>query len=106
MKEPLFKYQLSTITKVKTISNYLYNRIIELGFDVFLFTSKKSKSRYLEIFIEGNEKINVRISDHPPDYVTKYYCNYDIYNKEPREGAINFIKFLENFIKIYGNYSE
>ena len=102
IKELFFYEQFSSITNIKTITNFLYHKIINLGFDVFYFTSNTSKSRYLEIFIDGNEKVYVRISDHPSDCFATYRKNYDIYSKKPRKGALNFIEFLNNFTEEYG----
>ena len=101
MKEQFYYERFSSITNIKTITNFLYHKIINLGFDVFYFTSNTSKSRYLEIFIDENEKVYVRISDHPSDCFTAYRNNYDIYSKKPRKGAINFIEFLNNFTEEY-----
>ena len=101
MKDSYFVQNFKSITNIKTITYYLYNKIIELGYDVFIHTSRKSKSRYLEIFITTEERIYVRISDHPPNIFTDDRCNFDVYNLKPREGAITFLEFLDKFNILY-----
>jgi len=97
MKDTSNFFKLSSITKIKKITDYLDWRISELEYHVNQYYSKTSKSRYLEVFTKDNERINIRISDHPPNVIKYFDYDFDIYNKIHREGAINFIEFLEIF---------
>ena len=101
MKDSYCVRNFKSITNIKTITYYLYNKIIELGYDVFIHTSRKSKSRYLEIFVTTKERIYVRVSDHPSNIFTDDRYDFDVYNLNPREGAITFLEFLDKFNTLF-----
>jgi hypothetical protein len=68
-----------------------------MGFDIYVTYSKHSKSRYFDIPVTEENRIQVRLSDHPTNKQRRYRYNFDIYTIKTREGAMNYLDFLDAF---------
>lgn len=80
-------------TNIRKITAHVIEAIAGMGLDVWVSFSKYSKSRYLEVWMQGRQHI-IRISDHP---LSKGRFDYDIYTDRPRYGASNYVEFLNMF---------
>ena len=89
-------------TNIKSITKHVTNRIVEIGFDVSVSCSNKSKSRYLEIHLRPDYKIIVRVSDHPAEHATRWRYKFDIYATIRRRDSVDYIEFLDAFKQIVG----
>jgi len=90
-------------TNIKNITKHVAARVVEMGFTVFISTSNKSKSRYLEILLTEERRIIVRISDHPSDRASRSRYKFDIHAAAPRRGSVDYIEFLDAFKQIVGS---
>ena len=90
-------------TSIHKITKYVAQRITELGYNVYISFSNKSKSRYLEIMLSKERKLIVRISDHPADKEDRWRFKLDIHTKIHRAGSIDYIEFINIFKQIAGN---
>jgi len=89
-------------TNIKNITKHVAARIVEMGYNVFLSTSNKSKSRYLEIALAEERRLIVRISDHPADKANRWRYKFDIHSSAPRKGSVDYIEFIDAFKQIVG----
>jgi len=93
-------------TNIAKITKYVSDRIVALGYDVYISISNKSSSRYLEIKLSNERKIIVRIADHPADKANRWRYKFDIRTLEPRKGSVDYIEFLDAFKQIVGEQEE
>jgi hypothetical protein len=89
-------------TNIKNIAKYITQRINDLGFDVYISCSSKSKSRYLEFYLRKGYKKIVRISDHPASRDNRWKYAFDIHTTQRRHGSIDYIEFLDALKLIIG----
>ena len=89
-------------TNIKKITQHVSKRIAEMGYDVCISLSNKSKSRYLEIKLTEARKIVVRISDHHAYKLNRWRYKFDIRITASRPGSIDYIEFLDAFKQIAG----
>ena len=87
---------------INKITQYVGERIVDFGYNVFLSYSHKSRSRYLEVVLAENSKFIVRISDHPADKYNRWGYKFDIHTTAPRRGSVDYIQFLDAFKQIIG----
>jgi len=87
-------------TNIAKISQFLSRRITQLGYNVYISFSNKSNSRYLEVKLSKDRKLVARIADHHNN--TRDLYNFDIYTNERRNGAVDYIEFLDAFKQIIG----
>jgi len=90
-------------TNIKNITKYLVKRITDLGLDVYISCSNKSKSRYLDFYLRRGCKRTVRISDHPVDKANRSKYAFDIHTTQRRRGSVDYIEFLDALNLIIGN---
>ena len=88
-------------TNINKVTQHVAKRIAEFGYNVFISYSNKSESRYLEIEFSENNRVIVRISDHPADK-TNWKFKFDIHVLNNRRGSIDYIEFLNSFRQIAG----
>lgn len=88
-------------TNIKKITQHISRRITEIGYNVYISFSKKSESRYLEVRLSANRKINIRISDHIAGKGCHWH-QFDIHTTTQRKGSMNYIEFLDTFKQIIG----
>ena len=89
-------------TNINKITQHVSKRITEIGYNVYLSYSYKSRSRYLEIRLAEERKVIVRISDHPADKANRWRYKFDVHISERRKGSIDYIEFLDAFKQIAG----
>jgi hypothetical protein len=89
-------------TNINKISQYVGKRVNEIGYNVFISYSHKSRSRYLEIEFTKERKLIVRISDHPSDSTNRWRYKFDIHTNTQRKGSVDYIEFLDAFKQIVG----
>jgi hypothetical protein len=80
-------------TNIKRITQYITEKITDMGFDIYVTFSHTSKSRYLEFQVGTWRGFIIRISDHPSFRQWKY--DYDVYTHRPRWGAINYMVLIQ-----------
>jgi len=90
-------------TNIKNITKYVATRITEIGFNVGISCSNKSKSRYLEVYLRDDHKILIRIADHPCDRRSRWRYRFDVHTVKPRTGSIDYIQLLDAIKSIAGN---
>jgi hypothetical protein len=93
-------------TNLAKICKHVSDRITELGYNVYISFSNKSKSRYLEVRLSDERKIIARISDHPADKTNRWRYRFDIYTTTWRHGSVDYIEFLDAFKQIVGEKNE
>jgi len=89
-------------TNIAKIAKHVADRIVQMGYDVCLSLSAKSKSRYLEIMLSEDRKIIIRISDHPADKANRWRYKFDIHTIKRRSGSVDYIEFIDAFKQIAG----
>ena len=89
-------------TNIKNITKHVADRISEMGFYVAISCSNKSKSRYLEIILSEERKLNVRVSDHPLEKSNRWRYKFDIHTTVRRRGSVDYIEFLDAFKQVIG----
>jgi hypothetical protein len=92
-------------TNIAKITKYVSDRIVQLGYNVYISLSKKSKSRYLEIRLSERCKLIVRVADHPADRENRWRYKFDIRTSDNRSGSIDYIEFIDAFKQIVGEKS-
>ena len=89
-------------TNINKITRVVAKRITEIGYNVYISHSKKSKSRYLEVKLSEKRKITVRISDHIADRANRWLYQFDIHTSASRSGSVDYIEFIDAFKQIVG----
>ena len=89
-------------TNINKITRHVAKRITEIGYNVYISHSKKSKSRYLEIKLSEERRIIVRISDHIADRANRWRHQFDIHTSTLRSGSLDYIEFIDAFKQIVG----
>jgi hypothetical protein len=89
-------------TNIKNITKHVTRRIAELGLDVVISYSNKSKSRYLEIYLREDCIRLVRISNHPANKQNRWKYAFDIHVSKRRYGSIDYIEFIDALKSIIG----
>jgi hypothetical protein len=90
-------------TNLAKICKHVTDRITELGYNVYISFSNKSKSRYLEVRLSDERKIIARIADHPADKNNRWRYKFDIRTSDMRPGSVDYIEFLDAFKQIVGD---
>jgi len=89
-------------TNINKITQYVTKRITEIGYDVYISYSDKSRSRYLEINLSKERKIIVRISNHPSARLYRRLYKFDIHTSARRKGSLDYVEFIDAFKQIVG----
>ena len=89
-------------TNINKITQHLTKRIAEIGYDVYISYSQKSRSRYLEIILSEKRKVIARISDHPAERANRWRYKFDIFTSARRRGSVDYIEFLDAFKQVVG----
>jgi hypothetical protein len=89
-------------SNINKITQHIVKRVTEIGYDVHIAYSHKSRSRYLEVKFSKERKLIIRISDHPADRNNRWRYKFDIHASVQRRGSVDYIEFLDAFKQIVG----
>ena len=93
-------------TNINKITKHIAKRIVEMGYNIYISYSNKSRSRYLEIILSEKRKIIARVSDHPADKINRWRYKFDIRTFSQRGGSVDYVEFIDAFKQIVGGNAE